>query len=143
MAEEIRWIGLNFEDAENWVHGVEAMAESQKASFSQLINPVHNLEHPAVSSTSTEEAGEAKMPATVVRRIAANLEITSAQVAPLTGQMHRWETMPKPESAKVEALELLTRSRGGPGHGTLRWTRASKQAGKALRSQGHHHARVM
>ena len=38
---------------------------------------------------------------------------------------------------------LLTSSRGGPGHGTLRWTRASKQAGKALRTQGHHHARVM
>ena len=37
----------------------------------------------------------------------------------------------------------VTRSRWGPGHGTLRWTRASKQAGKALRSQGHHHARVM
>ena len=38
---------------------------------------------------------------------------------------------------------VLTRSRGGPGHGTLRWTRASKQAGKRLRSQGQHHARVM
>ena len=38
---------------------------------------------------------------------------------------------------------LLTRSRGGPGHGTLRWTRTSKQAGKALRSQGCHYARVM
>ena len=38
---------------------------------------------------------------------------------------------------------LVTRSRGGPGHGTLRWTRTSKQAGKALRSQGHHYARVM
>ena len=38
---------------------------------------------------------------------------------------------------------LLTRSRGGPGHGTLRLTRTSKQAGKALRSQGHHYARVM
>ena len=24
----------------------------------------------------------------------------------------------------------MTRSRGGPGHGTLRWTRTSKQAGK-------------
>ena len=31
----------------------------------------------------------------------------------------------------------------GPGHGTLRWTRTSKQAGKALRSQGHPHAHVM
>ena len=39
--------------------------------------------------------------------------------------------------------KLLTRSRGGPGHGTLRWTRASEQAGKALRSQGHHCAHVM
>ena len=38
---------------------------------------------------------------------------------------------------------LVTRSRGGPGHGTLRQTRTSKQAGKALRSQGHPHARVM
>ena len=38
---------------------------------------------------------------------------------------------------------VLTRSRGGPGHGTLRWTRTSEQAGKALRSQGHHCARVM
>ena len=39
--------------------------------------------------------------------------------------------------------QLVTRSRGGPGHGTLRWTRTSEQAGKALRSQGHHCARVM
>ena len=39
--------------------------------------------------------------------------------------------------------EELTRSRGGPGHGTLRWTRASEQAGKALRSQGHQCAHVM
>ena len=38
---------------------------------------------------------------------------------------------------------VLTRSCGGPGHGTLRWTRTSEQAGKALRSQGHHCARVM
>ena len=38
---------------------------------------------------------------------------------------------------------ILTRSRGGPGHGTLRWTRASEQAGKALRSQGHQCAHVM
>ena len=38
---------------------------------------------------------------------------------------------------------MVTRSRGGPGHGTLRRTRTSKQAGKALRSQGHPHARVM
>ena len=37
----------------------------------------------------------------------------------------------------------VTRSRGGPGHGTLRWTRASEQAGKALRSQGHQCAHVM
>ena len=44
---------------------------------------------------------------------------------------------------RVDPGALLTRSRGGPGHGTLRWTRTSKQAGKALRSQGHHHARVM
>ena len=43
--------------------------------------------------------------------------------------------------AAVETL--LTCSRGGPGHGTLRWTHASEQAGKALRSQGHHCAHVM
>ena len=90
MAEEIRRIGLNFEDAENQVHGVEALGESHKASTSQLINRVHNLEHPAVSSTSTGEAGEAKVPATEVRRIAASLEIRSAQVVTLRGQMHRW-----------------------------------------------------
>ena len=63
MAEEIRWIGLNFEYAQKRVHGVEAMVESHKASISQLINRVHNLEHPAVSSTSTAEVGEAKVPA--------------------------------------------------------------------------------
>ena len=38
---------------------------------------------------------------------------------------------------------VVTRSRGGPGHGTLRRTRTSKQAGKTLRSQGHPHGRVM
>ena len=103
MVEEIRRIGLNFEDAEKRVHGVEAMAESHKASISKLINWVHNLEHPAVLSTSTGEAGEAKVPATEVRRISANLEVPSAQVATLTGQMHHWETMPKPELAKVNA----------------------------------------
>ena len=53
MAEEIRRIGLSLEDAEKRVHGAEAMAESHKAFFSQLINWVHNLEHPAVWSTST------------------------------------------------------------------------------------------
>ena len=68
MAEEIRRIGLNFEDAEKRVHGVEALAESHKASLSQLINRVHNLELPAVSSTSIGEAGEE------TRRIAANLQ---------------------------------------------------------------------
>ena len=70
------------------MHGVEAMVESHKASISQLTNRVHTLEHPAISSTSTGEVGEAKVPATEVRRMAANLEITSAQVATLTGQMH-------------------------------------------------------
>ena len=109
MAGKIRGIGLNFEDAKKRVHGVEAMAESHKASISQLINRIHNLEHLAVWSTSTGEAGEAKVPATEVRRIAANLEITSAQVATITGQMQHWETMPKPELAKVEALELQVR----------------------------------
>ena len=106
IAEEIRRIGLNFEDAEERVHGVEAMVESHEASISELINRVHNLEHPAVSSTSTGEVGEVKVPATEVRRIAVNLESTSAQVPTLTGRMHHWETMPKPELAKVEALEL-------------------------------------
>ena len=101
MAEEIRRIGLNFEDAEKRVHSVEAMAVSRRASISQRINRVHKLEHPAVSSTSTAEAGEANVPATGVRRIAANLEMASAEVATLTGQMHHWETMPKPELAKV------------------------------------------
>ena len=109
MAEEIRLIGLNFEDAKKRVHGVEAMVESQKASIFQLINRVHNLEHPAASSTCTGEVGEAMVPAKEVRRIAANLESTSAQVATLTGQTHHWETMPKPELAKVEALELQVR----------------------------------
>ena len=109
MAEEIRRIGLNFGDAKKRVHGLEAMVESHKASLSQLINRVHNLEHPAVSSTSTGEVGEVKVPAAEVRRIAANLESTSAQVATLTGRMHHWETMSKPESAKVEALELQVR----------------------------------
>ena len=31
----------------------------------------------------------------------------------------------------------------GAGHGTLRVTHTGDQAGKALRSQGHHYARVM
>ena len=31
----------------------------------------------------------------------------------------------------------------GAGHETLRVTRTGEQAGKALRSQGHHYARVM
>ena len=48
-----------------------------------------------------------------------------------------------PRVAREGWVTLLTRSRGGPGHGTLRWTRASEQAGKALRSQGHHCAHVM
>ena len=109
MAEEIRRIGLNFEDAEQRVHGVKAMAESHKASIPQIVNRGHNLEHPAVSSTSTGEVEEAKVPATEVRRIMANLESTSAQVATLTGRMHHWETRPKPELAKVEALELQVR----------------------------------
>ena len=37
------------------------------------------------------------------------LQSTSARVATLTGRMHHWETMPKPELAKVEALELQVR----------------------------------
>ena len=109
MAEEIWRIGLNFEEAEKRVHGVEAMVESHKASVSNLMNRVHDLEHPGVSSTSTGEVGEAKVPTTEVRRKAANLESASAQVATLTGRMHHWQTMPKPELAKVEALELQVR----------------------------------
>ena len=101
MAKEIQRIGLNFADAQKGVHGVEALAESHKESFSQLVIRVHNVEHPAVLSTSTGEVGEAKVPATEVKHIAANLEITSAQVATLTGQMHHWENMPKPEWAKL------------------------------------------
>ena len=88
MAEEIRRIGLNLEDSEKLVHGVQAMAETNKASFCQFINQVHSLEHPAVLSSSTGEAAEAKVPATEVRRIAANLEIHNVQVATLTGRMH-------------------------------------------------------
>ena len=109
MADKIGRLGLNFEDAENRVHGAEALTESHKASISQLINQVHSLEHPAVSSTSTREVEEAKVPATEVRHIAANLESTSAQVAKLRGRIHHWEFMPKPELAKVAALELQVR----------------------------------
>ena len=109
MAEEIRRTGLNFGNAEKRVHGVEAMAESHNASISKLINRIHNLEHPAVSSTSTGEVRGATVPATEVRRMAADLESTSAEVVTLTGRMHHWETMPEPELAKVEALELQVR----------------------------------
>ena len=54
-------------------------------------------------------------------------------------------TLPPRSRARTatRATNVLTRSRGGPGHGTLRWTRTSEQAGKALRSQGHHCACVM
>ena len=109
MAEEIWRIGLNFEEVEKRVHGVEAMVECHKASISQLTNRVHNLEHPAVSSTSTGELGEATVPATEVRRIAGNLVSTTAQLATLTARMHHWETMPKLELARAEALELQVR----------------------------------
>ena len=54
----------------------------------------------------------------------------------------RWRT-PTARPVGGQSGEGLTRSRGGPGHGTLRWTRTGEQAGKALRSQGHHYARVM
>ena len=100
MSEEIRQIGLNFGDAKKRVHGMESMAEKHKASISQLINQVHNLEPPAVLSTSTGEAEEAKVPATEVRHVGANLESTNM------GRMNHWETIPKPELAKVEVLEL-------------------------------------
>ena len=62
------------------------------------------------------------------------------RASPGGGAFHRCEgrlrsAAPPPPTACVPV--------GGPGHGTLRWTRTSEQAGKALRSQGHHHARVM
>ena len=43
----------------------------------------------------------------------------------------------------VLVAAILARSPWGAGQGTLRWTRASEQAGKALRSQGHQCAHVM
>ena len=110
MAEEIRRIGLNLEDAQKRVHGVEAMEESQKASFSQLITREHNLEHPAVLSTSRGEVGEAKVRTTEVRRITANLGSTIAQVATLTRRMHHWETMPK---LKAAVPHVITHDLGG------------------------------
>ena len=109
MAEEIQRIGLNFEGAKKRVHGVEAMPEAQKASPSQLINQVYNLKHPAVSLTSRGDAGEAKVVAREVRRIAAHLESTNAHMAALTGRMHGWQTVPKPELAKAKAMELQVR----------------------------------
>ena len=55
-----------------------------------------------------------------------------------------WVPTPAPTAPGTPGRgTLVTRSRGGPGHGTLRRTRASKQAGKALRSEGHPDARVM
>ena len=67
---------------------------------------------------------------------------------------------PPPSQPIIQAAEFLQpdrvtsgRSQGstggydafpwGAGHGTLRWTRASEQAGKALPSQGHQCAHVM
>ena len=50
----------------------------------------------------------------------------------------RWD-----EDQDESTMEPLTRPRGALGHGTLRWTCTGKQAGRALRSQGHPHARVM
>ena len=44
---------------------------------------------------------------------------------------------------EVGGTIIVTCSRGGPGHGTLRRARTSKQAGKALRSQGYPYALVM
>ena len=50
----------------------------------------------------------------------------------------------KPVVLGVQAVKRFERvPLGGPGHGTLRQTRTSKQAGKPLRSQGHPHAHVM
>ena len=46
-------------------------------------------------------------------------------------------------SVRTQIEDVLTRFRGGLCHGTLRRTRTSKQAGKALRKQGHPHAHVM
>ena len=45
-------------------------------------------------------------------------------------------------SPNLVSSEVLTRSRGGPATGRC-GTRASEQAGKALRSQGHQCAHVM
>ena len=74
--------------------------------------------------------------------------LSSDRVGALTKQILHTQgvdvTHYKPHTTRgAGKLMLLTRSPGGPGHGTLRWTRTSKQAGKALHSQGHHHARVM
>ena len=68
------------------------------------------------------------MPATEVRRIAANLESTSAQVATLMGRVHHRKTMPKPELAKVEALELQVRV-------LMTWSEQSEHEVHALREE--------
>ena len=48
----------------------------------------------------------------------------------------------RPRRPILPFWQLLTRSRGGPATGRC-GTRASEQAGKALRSQGHQCAHVM
>ena len=62
------------------------------------------------------------------RHIAANLESTSAQVAKLTGRRHHWETMPKPEFSKDEALELQVRL-------LMTWLEQSEHEVHALREE--------
>ena len=85
-----------------------------------------------------------------VEKIIANrakgiLVITGVGSSPCTleGRKRTLDSITLNEISFSPEEQLLTRSRGGPGHGTLRWTRASEQAGKALRSQGHQCAHVM
>ena len=52
--------------------------------------------------------------------------------------------VPRTSNSSTRNLQVHTDAfPWGAGHGTLRWTRASEQAGKALRSQGHQCAHVM
>ena len=71
------------------------------------------------------------------------LHAAAGHIAPQTGGSRRAPGSRPPPIPSPRRWPPLTRSRGGPGHGTLRWTRTGEQAGKALRSQGHHYARVM
>ena len=68
------------------------------------------------------------------KRDVRGLEIGTDDLSPVMEEVGPWSVL-----ARVP----VTLSCGGPGHGTLRRTRTSKQAGKALRSQGYPHALVM